>query len=68
LGEPTSLKTKLLLGGTAIAVFTLLILGPLLLVAFVFVETETNPPVEVSASLTLGSFPVSLNFVTISVF
>ena len=59
LGQPEGFVIKLLLGGGLLALLILLIWGPLLVIALVNQTNVSNPPVEVSIQLSLGSFEVS---------
>ncbi|XP_065913837.1 piezo-type mechanosensitive ion channel component 1-like isoform X3 [Dysidea avara] len=56
LGQPEGFVIKLLLGGGLLALLILLIWGPLLVIALVNTTNVSNPPVEVSIQLSLGSF------------
>jgi len=58
LGQPEGFVIKLLLGGGLLALLILLIWGPLLVIALVNQTNVSNPPVEVSIQLSLGSFEV----------
>jgi len=58
LGEPESFLTKLLMGGGLLILFILLIWGPLVAIALLNTTTISNPPVEISVQLTIGSFEV----------
>jgi len=61
LGQPEGFVIKLLLGGGLLALLILLIWGPLLVIALVNQTNVSNPPVEVSIQLSLGSFEVIKN-------
>jgi len=62
LGQPEGFVIKLILGGGLLALLILLIWGPLLVIALVNQTNVSNPPVEVSIQLSLGSFEVTKSF------